>query len=173
MPDQQLYAQSFSTFAARLLTRRVVQNRARVFEAVRDTVFKRPNRDRQRCGDLRAIPVTSESAGQPPKSGYLVDSRKWWVSVSGEDECHPRSGGPVTGRQKRGTYTTQRYTAGVPRRCRVTRGHCLECRVSRPDPDNSTTSTLASCHPSSCSPFSSSPPWYLRSPLPRQELHPR
>ena len=34
------------------------------------------------AGDLRAIPVTSESAGRRLKSGYLVDSRKWLVSVS-------------------------------------------------------------------------------------------
>ena len=46
------------------------------------------------AGDLRAIPVTSESAGRRPKSGYLMDSRKWLVSVSGggDEGCHTRSG---------------------------------------------------------------------------------
>ena len=29
--------------------------------------------------DLQVIPATLESAGRPPKSGYLVDSRKWLV----------------------------------------------------------------------------------------------
>jgi len=52
------------------------------------------------AGDLRAIPVTSESAGRRPKSGYLVDSRKGrkMAGVSGwgegvDDTVPPRSGG--------------------------------------------------------------------------------
>ena len=47
------------------------------------------------AGDLRAIPATSESAGRPLKSGYLVDSRKWLVSVSGEMSATCGQG-PVT-----------------------------------------------------------------------------
>jgi len=70
------------------------------------------------AGDLRAIPVTSESAGRRPKSGYLVDSRKGrkMAGVSGWGRGSRRYGAtavrwdPSHAHPNRGTYMTQRYT---------------------------------------------------------------
>ena len=123
-------------------------------------------------GDLLVIPITSESAGQPLKSGYLVDLKKWQVSVSGErsticiDE-YPQSGTRHMNTGKSEARTRHKDTPMSPSKVQShTQGHHLEHHVTRPDRDGHITlhplysdlpPILCAVHPCSCSLFSSSP----------------
>ena len=114
------------------------------------------NRDRQRCG--------RPSTNDPCHFGECWSTTEVGISGGFEevagfcewgDECHLRSG-------------TRHMNTG---KSAVLPGQTVMGTL------HSTVSTLIFCypsscsaHPRSCSPFSSSPSWYLRSPLPRKDV---